>query len=151
MADEATQRTAVNSDPDIEIPPTVELVIEELLNALQDRVRHLIQILEILTEYDAQDTVVRYSAAKGIARVAERLPMEYSAEILDSVMALFSIHEIQGEGGVQDLPATAEATWHGATLACAEIARRGLVSTLHLGTLLNWMKKARHMLAINGL
>lgn len=34
---------------------------------------------------------MRYSSAKGIARVASRLPEAFSDEILDAVTALFSV------------------------------------------------------------
>ncbi|KAG8991349.1 hypothetical protein FRB94_014621 [Tulasnella sp. JGI-2019a] len=111
--------------PDFEVSETVEQAIEELLEALQDR-----------------DTTVRWSAAKGLARIAERLPSEYSAQILQSVIGLYDIHSESGALKMEDLPAASEGTWHGATLACAELARRGLVPADELSTVLDWMKKA---------
>ncbi|KAG8910157.1 hypothetical protein FRC01_006494, partial [Tulasnella sp. 417] len=79
--------------------------------------------------------------AKGLARVAERLPEEYASQVLETVIGLFNIHAFDGAGGVQDLPPASEATWHGATLACAEIARRGLVDDEHLPELIDWLKR----------
>jgi tubulin-specific chaperone D len=35
----------------------------------------------------------------------------------------------------------AEATWHGACLTCAEMARRGLIQTNRFSELLGWLKK----------
>lgn len=84
---------------------------------------------------------MRWSAAKAIARVAERLPSEYSHQILESIIGLYEIHSDGGAVEMEDLPATSEATWHGATLACAELSRRGLVPDEQLPTLLDWMKK----------
>lgn len=56
-------------------------------------------------------------------------------------MYLFSIHTIAG-ASVYDLPSIAEATWHGACLASAEIARRGLVPPTILPKLLDWLSQA---------
>ncbi|KAG8904796.1 hypothetical protein FRB99_001186 [Tulasnella sp. 403] len=109
------------TDEDIEVPETVEAAIAELLSSVQDR-----------------DTIVRWSAAKGIARVAERLPADYANQILESILSLYSIHSLDNE---DEVPAAAEGTWHGATLASAEMARRGLVSKQNLPTLLDWLKK----------
>lgn len=90
-----------------------------------------------------QDTTVRWSASKAIARLAERLPSDYSTQILDSVLSLYDIHSDNGTIDMQDLPATSEATWHGATLACAELCRRGLVLEESLPVVLGWIKKVR--------
>ncbi|KAG8857950.1 hypothetical protein FRB96_005441 [Tulasnella sp. 330] len=116
---------AAHSVSDFDVSETVEQTIEELLNALQDR-----------------DTTVRWSAAKGLARIAERLPSDYSSQILQSVIGLYEIHSEGGALSMEDLPAASEGTWHGATLACAELARRGLVPAEDLPTVLEWMKKA---------
>lgn len=87
-----------------------------------------------------QDTIVRWSASKGVARVAERLPATFSEQVLEMVMNLFSVHFIAA-ATLYDLPAVAESTWHGACLACAEMARRGLVPSNKLPDLLGWMSK----------
>ncbi|KIO29269.1 hypothetical protein M407DRAFT_21660 [Tulasnella calospora MUT 4182] len=119
-----SQGHGVHSAVDFDVPDTIENTIESLLTSLQDR-----------------DTVVRWSAAKGLARVAERLPEEYASQVLETVIGLFSIHAFDGAGGVQDLPPASEATWHGATLACAEIARRGLIGDEQLPELIDWLKR----------
>lgn len=41
-----------------------------------------------------QDTVVRWSAAKGIGRVASRLTYSLADEVLSSVLELFSPSEV---------------------------------------------------------
>ncbi|KAG8936298.1 hypothetical protein FRC02_003235 [Tulasnella sp. 418] len=113
-----------DADLDAEIPDTIESTIETLLSALQDR-----------------DTTVRWSAAKGLARITERLPKDFCDQILESVMELFSIHLNDVSGVLADLQPVAEPTWHGASLACAEIARRGLVSESNLPILVGWLQK----------
>ena len=90
-----------------------------------------------------QDTVVRYSTAKAVARLSERLPASFISQILQQVLALFAIHSL-GAATLYDLPSLAEATWHGACLACAELARRGLVAAAHLKALVAWMRRALH-------
>lgn len=88
-----------------------------------------------------QNTTVRYSAAKHLARTSARLPPFLAGQVLDNILQLFSIHASPGLG-IRDLPAVAEATWHGTCLACAELGRRGLIQTARLPELLDWLKKA---------
>ncbi|KAK7469200.1 hypothetical protein VKT23_003691 [Stygiomarasmius scandens] len=107
-----------------DIPEEVETVLEHLFSALQDK-----------------DTLVRWSAAKGIARVAERLPVDFADQVLETVLGHFKIHSVAA-AAMYDVPAVAEATWHGACLACAEMVRRGLVSPLRLPELIDWLAKA---------
>jgi hypothetical protein len=54
-------------------------------------------------------------------------------------MDLFAVHFVP----LSHMPAAAESTWHGSCLACAEIARRGLVSPAKLPKLIEWMEKVR--------
>ncbi|RDB18014.1 Tubulin-specific chaperone D [Hypsizygus marmoreus] len=112
------------SEADFEVPEQVEHALEQLFSALQDK-----------------DTVVRWSAAKGVARVSERLPVDFADQVLETVMGLFAIHSIAA-ASLYDLPAIAESTWHGACLACAEIARRGLIASERLPELIEWLSKA---------
>lgn len=119
---------------DFDVPSFVEESLEDIFTYLQDR-----------------DTIVRWSAAKGLARIAERLPHDFSDQVLETVLGLFDIHTLPGEevpiGAVGDggmgvqLPASAEGTWHGACLATAEFARRDLVNTERLPELMKWMSK----------
>lgn len=90
-------RDAYVSETDAE---SLEVVIDLLLAGLCHR-----------------DTVVRWSAAKGIGRIAARLPFSLALDVITSVTDLF------------DNPneARADASWHGACLALAELARRGLL------------------------
>lgn len=71
----------------------------------------------LLTGLAQRDTVVRWSAAKGIARITSRLPQEFALDVIDAVLAVFE--------DVQQF--RVDAAWHGACLAIAELARRGLL------------------------
>uniref|UniRef100_A0A8C9P525 Tubulin-specific chaperone D n=1 Tax=Spermophilus dauricus TaxID=99837 RepID=A0A8C9P525_SPEDA len=86
-----------DSDEDYDIPDGVESVIEKLLVGLKDK-----------------DTVVRWSAAKGIGRMAGRLPRVLADEVVGSVLDCFSFQET-------------DKAWHGGCLALAELGRRGLL------------------------
>ena len=57
---------------------------------------------ELLTSLRDKDTIVRWSAAKGIGRVTGRLPKELADEVVGSIMELFTITETDGawHGGV---------------------------------------------------
>ncbi|TDL17863.1 ARM repeat-containing protein [Rickenella mellea] len=111
-------------DDDFEVPTDVEEIIEELFEAIQDK-----------------DTIVRWSAAKGLARISERLPRSFSDQVLDNILSLFSIHSVEDDKQFE-VPPIAEGTWHGTCLACAEMARRGLVSESHFPDLVRWLSKA---------
>jgi hypothetical protein len=79
------------------IPDQVEDAMDQLLRSLTDPA-----------------TIVRWSAAKGIGRLAERLPAICADDVLDAILLLFSDPE-------------RDKAWHGACLALAELARRGLL------------------------
>ncbi|CAE6461319.1 unnamed protein product [Rhizoctonia solani] len=113
-------------DPEYDtIPESIEEVIEKLITGAQD-----------------QDTAVRYASAKGIARVASRLPEAFSDEIVDAVAALFSTHGTNLTDDVLDLPPAAEGTWHGACLSYAELARCGMISSGQVKEVIGWICKA---------
>ncbi len=86
-----------DEDSDDDVPEEMEEVIEQLLIGLRDK-----------------DTVVRWSAAKGIGRITGRLPRDFADDVVGEVLNLFS----DGEG---------DGAWHGGCLALAELARRGLL------------------------
>ncbi|XP_078448092.1 ARM repeat superfamily protein [Wolffia australiana] len=97
-----------------EIPDIIEEIIELLLSGLRD-----------------SDTVVRWSAAKGIGRIASRLTAALSEDVLSSVLELFS----HGEG---------DGSWHGGSLALAELARRGLLLPSSFPRVVPVIAKALH-------
>ena len=94
-ASAASQRH--NDDDDAPVPAMIEDVVEMLLQGLRD-----------------VDTVVRWSAAKGLGRVTARLPRGAADDVVAAVLEL----PADGEG---------DGAWHGGCLALAELARRGLL------------------------
>merc|ERR1719334_400912 len=99
-------------DDQLVIPDIIEAIIEDLLVGLRDK-----------------DTVVRWSAAKGIGRVTGRLPKELADEVVESLLELFSPRETDG-------------AWHGGCLALAELGRRGLLLPSRLGQVVPLLIKA---------
>ena len=93
----STGQASDDDDDDDDVPDGVEEVIESLLVALRDK-----------------DTVVRWSAAKGLGRITARLPAEFGDEVVGSILECFALGENEN-------------TRHGACLALAELARRGLL------------------------
>lgn len=91
------QAAQQNEEESYEVPEELEEVLGLLLAGLKDR-----------------DTVVRWSAAKGIGRITGRLPRELADDVVQSVLEFFSIRE-------------GDAAWHGGCLALAELGRRGLL------------------------
>lgn len=84
-------------DDDIDVPSQIEDIVEELLQALRNA-----------------SGDIRWSSAKGLGRITIRLPKELGDEVVGSVIEIINPME-QNEG------------WHGACLAIAELAKRGLL------------------------
>lgn len=83
---------------------------------------------------------MRWSAAKAIARISERLPAEFTCQVVDTVIGLFSIHSF-ATASLYDMPTVAESTWHGTCLSCAELLRRGLIADDRLADVIDWIIK----------
>lgn len=81
----------ISDDEDIDVPPEIEDVIEELLQAMR-----------------SPSSNIRWSAAKGIGRITNRLPQEFGDEVIGSVVELLN-------------PFEPHEAWHGACLAIAEL------------------------------
>uniref|UniRef100_A0A3P9JW99 Tubulin-specific chaperone D n=1 Tax=Oryzias latipes TaxID=8090 RepID=A0A3P9JW99_ORYLA len=92
-----TPQDSDEQEEDYDIPEELEAVIELLLIGLKDK-----------------ETIVRWSAAKGIGRVTGRLPKELADEVVGSLLDCFSFQET-------------DSAWHGGCLALAELGRRGLL------------------------
>ncbi|CAG2104205.1 unnamed protein product, partial [Medioppia subpectinata] len=109
MADQkpaAIQSTHENTVEDLEddcdysdIPEQLEVIIDSLLNALHH-----------------ENIIVRWSSAKYLARLTNRLPKEMAAEVVDSVLQLCEWKD-------------SDSSSHGCCLALAELTRRGLILT----------------------
>ncbi|XP_017009809.2 tubulin-specific chaperone D [Drosophila takahashii] len=93
----AAMEVATEEGEEILVPDAIEEVIEELLQALR-----------------SGGNDIRWSAAKGLGRVTNRLPKELADEVIGSVIDILS-------------PLEPHEAWHGACLALAELAKRGLL------------------------
>uniref|UniRef100_A0A8C6YE40 Tubulin-specific chaperone D n=1 Tax=Naja naja TaxID=35670 RepID=A0A8C6YE40_NAJNA len=71
-------------------------------------------LLQLLIGLKDKNTIVRWSAAKGIGRLTGRLPKELADDVVGSVLDCFSFQETDN-------------AWHGGCLALAELGRRGLL------------------------
>ncbi|EGG12651.1 uncharacterized protein MELLADRAFT_86847 [Melampsora larici-populina 98AG31] len=96
----------------------VEEIIQQLLNALEDK-----------------DTIVRWSGAKYLARLAKRLPSESACQVSDAVLDLFGPYQ---PGTDSNSSSVSEHTWHGACLASAEFLRWKIFPLSRLQRLLDW-------------
>lgn len=137
-----------------DVPEEVDAYITKLIEALQNKVgrvrlllarsRHYMRTEPIAHSLNTgleQDTVVRYSAAKGLARLCERLPPSFIDQVCDAVVGLFPINVVDILGTKSDLSAVSEHSWQGACLALAELARRGLLAPDGLDETVGWVQK----------
>ena len=76
-------------------------------------------------------TKIRWSAAKGIARVASRLDRRRAGDVIDMVL-----------GNFFDAEASNEFAWHGGCLTLAEMSRQGLVLVEKLNLVINVIQEA---------
>jgi hypothetical protein len=86
---------------------------------------------QIITALSHSSTVVRWSAAKGVGRITERLPSLCADDVLDAILWLF--HDTYNDR-----------CWHGACLALAELARRGLLLPQRLHEVIPFLIQAVH-------
>lgn len=122
---EAAIRTVDDEEDESDVPEEIESFISVLIEALQHN-----------------DTVVRYSAAKGLARVCDRLPTSFLDQVVEAIISLFQINIPNLDAGTLDLSAVSEHTWQGTCMALAELARRGLLFANTLAEALPWMLRA---------
>lgn len=78
--------------------------LETIIDFLYESLRH-------------RDTVVRYSAAKGVARISAKLPRAFACDVVNGLLDLLADRD----------EARSDAAVHGGCLAVAELARRGLL------------------------
>jgi len=102
----------IDHSDDEEIPEEVDEVVDQLLQGLKD-----------------QDTIVRWSAAKGIGRITMNLPSDFADEVVEAVLSNFN----DGEG---------DGAWHGGCFALGELARRGLLLPSRLGAVVPLVLRA---------
>ncbi|KAL1461073.1 hypothetical protein WDU94_013004 [Cyamophila willieti] len=93
----ANETNTEEKEEDFEVVPQVEEIINELFETLRDK-----------------DLTVRWSAAKGLGRVTNRLPKGLADDVIGNVLEYLS-------------PREKDPAWHGACLALAELGKRGLL------------------------
>ncbi|KAI9324905.1 armadillo-type protein [Zopfochytrium polystomum] len=128
---------------------TAEILLSEPSNEGEGEAEELVEDVEevmglLLNSLRDRDTVVRWSAAKGVGRISSRLPQELATEIVDSVLALFAedaVPRTDSRPGL-DLSGVSDQTWHGACLATAELTRRGLLLPDKLAAAVPWIQMA---------
>ena len=106
------EEMAEDEEEDDEVPAEIEDIIEQLILGLKDR-----------------DTIVRWSAAKGVGRITNRLSRDMAEDILNSILELFQFQED-------------DSAWHGGCLAIAELGRRGLLLPQQLNQVVPIILKA---------
>jgi tubulin-specific chaperone D len=94
----------IHSEGDVEVLALTEMGIDLLPRIIDVLLQGLCDI----------DTIVRWSAAKGLGRIAARLPSSCVEDINNAILELFS-------------PLQLDSGWQGACLAIAEVARQGLL------------------------
>jgi len=120
-ADSASTRSSPSKESqNISVEAELFYVPDEVEDAMA-------QLLLSLTD---PSTVVRWSAAKGVGRITERLPAICADDVLDAILSnLFSDADRDG-------------AWHGGCLCLAELARRGLLLPKRLGEVVPVVLKA---------
>ncbi|RNF09907.1 putative tubulin folding cofactor D [Trypanosoma rangeli] len=78
----------------------------------------------MLVNLSHKDTVVRWSAAKGVGRICDRLPRVMAEDVIAAVLDVFSNEH-------------SDSSWHGGLLAVAELCRRSILHPRHLDTVLS--------------
>lgn len=96
-----------------------EVVLEAILDALLDGLRD-------------KETNTRWSSAKGLGRVAQRLPHGVADGIVQTVLSTFSDQALIDEDGA----------WHGSCLALAELSRLGVLLPARLHEAITALSKA---------
>lgn len=85
---------------------------------------------------------MRWSAAKGVGRITERLPKELALDVVDSLIELFQ-EDAKTVNDEIDVSGVSDANWHGCCLALAELAKRGLLLPENLTLVIPWITAVR--------
>lgn len=122
-----TEAMPVDVDEDEgDIPLELDQIVELLLTGLSDK-----------------DTGVRWISAKGVGRIAARLPFDLADQIVESVIGLLEYDCFVADGiESADVSSVSDCTWHGCCLALAELSRRGLLLPTRLAQTIPWVLRA---------
>lgn len=108
-----------NKDGDLEddrgIDDDVDLdILEDLIGSMFDSLKD-------------KDTVIRWTAAKAIGRITQRLDLELANDIVNEIVDTF-LHAGENE-------------WHGGLMALGELSRRGLLLPENLSRIIHILKR----------
>ncbi|TIC21828.1 ARM repeat-containing protein [Wallemia mellicola] len=108
---------------------------------LSDDIDKVEETIGYLLEYLSDtDTIVRWSAAKHLSRIAAKLGDEHRTEILDAVLSIYAENTKVDDASSNefancDYSYVSESAWHGATLSLAEAFRNGVVPSDYVSKL----------------
>jgi hypothetical protein len=135
--DGLVQRTRADSfDGSSVTTSAVKEIEDEDIHVPEEEIKEVVGLL--LQGLLDKDTILRWSAAKGIARLRERLPRDFAEQIVYSVVDLFALDciiygDASGVDEVKlDVSNVNDATWH-------EMARRGLLVPGSLDRVIPWI------------
>lgn len=98
----------------------------------QDEHMELVEdvMIQLLSSLEDDNTVVRYSASKNVARLVEKLlDPELQEQVISSVLDNFDQNYITEKGGSgRDMQVVNANVWHGSLLCIAELLRRKLIN-----------------------
>lgn len=127
-----------------------EDVIGDILQASRDKVfrSRQIKVTIALKNVLLQDSIVRWTAAKYLSRIAEQLPPEDRDQVVDASISLFE-EDMPSSADPVDLSTVSETTWHGSCLNIAELIRNRSLSAAKFVSALPWIIKVRLYRFIN--
>jgi tubulin-specific chaperone D len=131
--------TLAGVNPDIQSKANIEE--EDEYHDIPDEIE---TVLTVLLEYLCdKDTIVRWTAAKGIGRICNRLDRDLADQVVSSVIDLIQ-EDVIVDTEIQsaDVSITTDSTWHGSCLALAELTRRGLLLPNRLYDAIPWITRA---------
>jgi tubulin-specific chaperone D len=105
-----------SNQDEIEVPESLEEIIDFLLSSLSDKVCFPHEVIA-----DRKDTIVRYTAAKAVSRIVLSLPPSFSNEIVATLFHKTDDGLIKDEKE-WDFSSVDENAWHGSLLCLADIA-----------------------------
>ncbi|WFD30984.1 hypothetical protein MSPP1_002010 [Malassezia sp. CBS 17886] len=141
---------------------TGRLALQLLSGAAMDDERLDVLIDDLFRVLDHPDSTVRFSGAKGLARVCAKLPPDMQAQALEGLLDKLTVQvpmsgisdalcadaapssytpELLDALDLVDLHAVSECTWHGVFLALAEYVRHAFVPEALLCRILYWVQR----------
>ncbi|KAJ3268808.1 hypothetical protein HDV01_002186 [Terramyces sp. JEL0728] len=116
-----------SDEQDFEITDEVEEILGTLISNLRDT-----------------DTIVRWTAAKGIGRICNRIPKDMADEVISSILEMMQEDVYVEDGDIKrsNVSSANDAVWQGCCLSLAELSRRGLLLPERLLEVVPWILRA---------